>query len=173
MPWLVLTVLVVGGCASSAPRTPLPADTTPLPAEVVEQRLRAEVATWIGTPHRWGGASRAGVDCSGLVHVLFGELFALRLPRTTEAQARTGTPVRPEALRAGDLVFFQIDKRTRHVGIYLCCGEFAHASSSLGVTISHLDEPYWQRAFRAARRVLPATTAPPPADRPPAPRPGW
>ncbi len=149
-----LAATLAAGCASSAKVGPAPLADAPPEAEV-EALLRTEAQTWMGTPHAWGGTTRDGVDCSGLTSRLYADVFGLTLPRTTEEQVRAGVSVDRKALRAGDLVFFLTEgKRTRHVGVYLCCGEFVHASSSGGVMISKLDEPYWRRAYWTARRLL-------------------
>ncbi len=66
---------------------------------------------------------------------------------------KSGSPVVNGDLRFADLVFFYTPARTDHVGIYLGGGEFAHASSSSGVMISHLSEDYWRTSFRGARRA--------------------
>lgn len=168
----VAAVFVLGsGCASvrqpdvpDAPSArpvtvsePRPAEDTPSNVETaprIEQELRAEVKRWEGTPHRWGGTDRSGVDCSGLVMVLYQDLFGLRLPRTTSEQVNAGEPVRPDELRTGDLVFFRPAK-SQHVGIYLSNGEFAHASASRGVMVSNIHDRYWQNAYWTAQRVLP------------------
>ena len=67
------------------------------------------------------------------------------------------------ALQPGDLIFYRIDAKTRHVGIYLGDGEFLHASESVGVTISDLHRPYWQKRLWTVRRIL-ETTPPTPAE---------
>lgn len=121
----------------------------------VESDLRAEAASWEGVPHRWGGTTRRGVDCSGLTQVMYARVLGLNLPRDTERQARTGERIRRSSLQPGDLVFFKTGRKTRHVGVYLSDGEFVHASSSSGVTISSLDSDYWRRTWWHARRVLP------------------
>jgi cell wall-associated NlpC family hydrolase len=96
--------------------------------------------------------------------VLYENLFDIHLPRTTEGQVHAGVGLDKQDLQPGDLVFFRPSK-TRHVGIYLSGGEFAHASSSEGVMVSRLDESYWQETYWTARRVLrPKTTAPLAAD---------
>jgi cell wall-associated NlpC family hydrolase len=56
-------------------------------------------------------------------------------------------------MRAGDLVFFRTADRQKHVGIYLDDGEFLHASSSQGVTISPMQNDYWQQNYWTARRL--------------------
>lgn len=157
---LLLTAMILGGCAGSrAIRVP-DAHTT----GDVDRLIRDEVRTWEGTPHEWGGATRAGADCSGFVMRVYDDLFGLSIPRTTEDQARLGEKVSSRSLMPGDLVFFRTGPKLRHVGVYLSDGEFAHASSSRGVSISNLESEYWQRAYWMSRRVL----APPAADaRPP------
>lgn len=185
LPALALLLLLLTGCAASGPQgTLVPSDAS---AAEVEQRLRVEAARWEGTPHRWGGESRRGVDCSGLTQIFYADLFGLDLPRTTRKQVRQGRSVSKRRLQAGDLVFFRPSRKTRHVGIYLSDGAFAHASSSEGVTVSHLSEAYWRDRYWTARRLMDlgaaprrtAETAPtaPPPNTPPAPasgtRTGW
>lgn len=128
-------------------------------ASLVEQRLRAAEQQWHGTPYRWGGVSRDGVDCSGFVMNLYQDLFDLPLPRTTTEQVEAGEAAPPDALQAGDLVFFRTSRKTWHVGIYLSAGEFAHASTSQGVMTSRLDNAYWQEAYWTSRRILPTASA--------------
>lgn len=126
----------------------------------VEKRLRGEVAQWAGTPHVLGGTTARGIDCSAFVQNVYSDAFDVRLPRTTTEQARRGKEVRQRELRPGDLVFFKPPTKTRHVGIYLSDGEFAHASSSQGVTISDLSHDYWQRSYWTSRRVLAGSSQP-------------
>ncbi len=159
--YLALLLLTTTGCRTSA------ALMEPSSASVEtlkQQQLLEAAARWEGTPHRWGGLDHRGIDCSGLVVRIYQEVFGITLPRTTEAQARLGRPVALSELEAGDLVFFRLDPKNRHVGVYLGEGRFVHAASSTGVTRSRLDEPYWQRHYWMARRVLssePQTTTTP------------
>ena len=131
----------------------------------VEKRLRGEVAQWTGTPHVLGGTTARGIDCSAFVQNVYSDAFDISLPRTTSDQARRGNEVRQRELRPGDLVFFKPPTKTRHVGIYLSNGEFAHASSSQGVTISDINHDYWQRSYWTSRRVLPDAGQPVAAER--------
>ncbi|MEE8402696.1 MAG: NlpC/P60 family protein, partial [Candidatus Hydrothermarchaeaceae archaeon] len=107
------------------------------------------------TPHRMGGTTRRGIDCSGLVMVINQKLFGIHLPRTTKAQVKEGVSISRNKLRAGDLIFFRPPGYKRHVGIYLGRGEFLHASSSNGVMISNLNDRYWRRSYWMVRRILP------------------
>ncbi len=163
---LLLGWLMLVGCRTAAPLSPQ----TSSDADV-HARLLAELERWEGTPHRWGGLDHRGIDCSGLVLRVFQDAFGLTLPRTTKAQARIGQPVSRQALQAGDLVFFRLDRKNRHVGIYLGDGRFFHAASSTGVTVSRIDEPYWQHRYWTARRVLGEATSTPPTH--PTPAIGW
>lgn len=163
------------------PDRPTAAETpprSPSDARRVAADLRASAARWNGVPHEWGGTSRRGVDCSGLVQALYDETFDMGLPRSTRRQARLGARVDAQRLQPGDLVFFRPEDRKRHVGVYLSDGEFVHASSSRGVMVSRLDEAYWQRHWWQARRVLPSLSddgTPPTPSSPTRPnqRTGW
>jgi len=117
--------------------------------------MLAAVDSWMGTPYHFGGTTRSGVDCSAFVQSVFRESLNLRLPRTTEAQRSAGTVVDDGDISFGDLVFFQIDRGTAHVGIVVGPGRFAHASSGAGVTVSDLSETYWSRRFDRAVRFDP------------------
>ena len=114
--------------------------------------------SYLGTPHRMGGTSRSGMDCSGLVFVSFREVNQT-LPRVSGAQARVGNPVGRQDLRRGDLVFFSQNGTIFHVGLVLesAGGDalFIHSSSSRGVIRSRLSEAYWQRHYTGARRIWP------------------
>lgn len=166
---LVLATALLAGCGTSRPGA-APGDAAPPVAEPV---LRDAVGDWLGVPHRLGGLDHRGVDCSGFVLQIFRTVYGLQVPRVTEDQARAGTAVRTDALRPGDLVFFRISRKQRHVGIYLSGGEFAHASSSRGVMISHLSEPYWQQRYWTARRLAAAPAAAGPAPTSTHRRGGW
>lgn len=127
------------------------------PPTLIRRALLAQHERWAGTPYRLGGSSFRGIDCSALVQNVFSDTFRFDLPRTTEQQVRTGAEVELDALRPGDLVFFQPPGVYRHVGIYVGEGRFLHASTSRGVMISELDNRYWQRHFWQARRTLEPT----------------
>ena len=119
----------------------------------VIKKLYARLKNWKGVPHRDGGMSKKGVDCSGFTYLTFRELFDVRLPRSTSQLASSGKPVSKMLLQPGDLVFFRIRMGVRHVGIYVEDQKFIHASKSKGVMISSLDNPYWHKHYWQARRV--------------------
>lgn len=116
------------------------------------------------------------MDCSGLVQNLYSEVFGVQVPRTTDQQSRVGARIDRSDLQPGDLVFFRLDRKKRHVGVYLSDGEFVHASASSGVRISPLDRDYWNERWWQARRVVsPRETASSPSSGSGAPssRTGW
>ena len=109
---------------------------------------------WRGVPYRFGGESAQGIDCSAFTQALYQEAFGMDLPRSTHEQVQLGREVEKDELRPGDLVFFRTGRSMRHNGVYVGNGKFAHASSSVGVTISSLDNVYWRSRYWQARRVL-------------------
>lgn len=131
----------------------------------LDYRLRTEVAEWAGSPHSLGGTTADGIDCSAFVQKVYQRALNLQLPRTTREQVHAGTAVSRRDLRPGDLVFFRPPTMGRHVGIYLNNGEFAHASSSQGVTISDLNQEYWAQSYWTSRRILQDSEPPAVADR--------
>ncbi|MEM6288895.1 MAG: NlpC/P60 family protein [Bacteroidota bacterium] len=120
---------------------------------MVESTLRGDGPNWIGIPYRWGGTTRRGIDCSAFVQQYVRQNLGIELPRTTAYQRYEGVEIDKSELLPGDLVFFR-RRGIRHVGVYLSDGEFIHASSSRGVTISNLSETYWTRHYWMSRRIL-------------------
>jgi lipoprotein Spr len=113
-----------------------------------------QYASWKGVRYRLGGDTKRGIDCSAFVQRTFREQFGLDLPRSTSEQQGTGKEISRSRLRPGDLVLFRAGSTGRHVGIYLGNDNFVHASTSSGVMISSLNEDYWKKRYREARRVL-------------------
>ena len=86
-------VFALIGCGST-PHKPIAARAyVAKPDNNIEHLLRSEANRWKGTPHRLGGNSRKGIDCSGFVSKIYKNLFNIRLPRSTKDQVRVGTPV--------------------------------------------------------------------------------
>jgi hypothetical protein len=125
--------------------------------EAYRRRLEGTIALWLGTPYLWGGATRGvGTDCSGFTKSVYASGFAIDLPRMARDQFRTGRSVGFDQLRAGDLVFFDTADmgKVTHVGVYEGDGRFAHAAVAKGVSYAKLDDKYYRRAYRGARRLL-------------------
>jgi lipoprotein Spr len=120
----------------------------------VKSRLMDQYAGWKGVRYRLGGSTKKGIDCSGFVQRTFREQFGLELPRSTYEQQEMGKSISRTSLRTGDLVLFRAGSTGRHVGIYIGNDQFVHASTSNGVMISSMNEPYWKKRYNEARRVL-------------------
>ncbi|KXO09024.1 putative lipoprotein nlpC precursor [Moritella sp. JT01] len=152
-----MLLVLISGCSQQVaikPSDPMIEINRPTPElDYVQRQLLAQYKDWHGTPHQWGGISKNGVDCSGLVKLTFKQLFSIYLPRTTAKQVKVGYSIKRQQLRTGDLVFFKTGINVRHVGIMVDEFQFFHASSSRGVILSRLDNPYWNRHYWQSRRV--------------------
>lgn len=120
-----------------------------------DQALFIIAADWLGTPYRYGGNSRKGVDCSGLARILIGEAYGIDLPPGSGSQLEAcKRRVSRHRLRCGDLLFFGPKGKKRninHVGVYLKDDRFIHASNR-GVIVSSLNEEYYVRTYVCAGR---------------------
>lgn len=109
---------------------------------------------WRGTRYRWGGDSKDGIDCSALTRRVYRAVFnGYELPRVSVDQVRMGNIVSRENLKPGDILFFRPRNSVNHTAVYLGNSLFINASSSKGVIISSIEEPYWNQYFRYGVRV--------------------
>jgi cell wall-associated NlpC family hydrolase len=117
------------------------------------EQLAAFALSLRGTPYRYGGATREGFDCSGLVFYAH-QHFGLTVPRTSRAQADEARAVKPRKLAVGDLVFFKIGSRhVNHVGIYVGKNRFVHApGAGKPVAINSLEDEFYADKFYSAGR---------------------
>lgn len=116
-------------------------------------QLLNHVDEWYGTRYRLGGTTKAGIDCSAFVQAVYMSAFALNLPRTAREQYKASKIISSTELKEGDLVFFNTRGGVSHVGIYLQNNKFIHASTSQGVTVSDMYDPYYMRRFIGAGRI--------------------
>jgi cell wall-associated NlpC family hydrolase len=118
--------------------------------------LLSAIRSYLGTPYQTAGMSRQGVDCSGLVVVVFREGYRYQLPHNAHQIYRLSQQIPVAELAMGDLVFFsnQSGRQMTHVGIYLKDNFFVHASESYGVIISNLNASGYRSTFRGGGRIL-------------------
>lgn len=101
----------------------------------------------VGVPYRYGGNTVNGFDCSGLVQYAYASV-GKSLPRTTRDLWRQTRPIPANALEVGDLLFFDIEGKVAHVGLYLGDRRFVHApASGREVSIEELDSAFYRQAF--------------------------
>lgn len=125
------------------------------------EKVISSARTYIGTPYKYGGVTRAGMDCSGLVYTSY-KSIGKQLPRTSQAQSQFGKKVSSKDLKEGDLVFFTYKKgkkKITHVGMVTQVRgpvdvKFIHASTKLGVVESDLFSDYYSSIFLFAVRVV-------------------
>lgn len=121
------------------------------------KKLYEEVSKWIGTPYRYGGNTRKGTDCSGMVMEIYKIVYNKKLERNSASiMEKNCKEISKKKLKEGDLVFFATGRnknRISHVGLYLKDNKFVHSSSSRGVIISSLDENYYIRNYVCSGRV--------------------
>jgi len=120
-----------------------------------DKQLILAVNKWIGTPHRMGGCSKKGVDCSCFVKTVYRDVYGIDLHRSSRSiYYEDLVPIRKRDLQEGDIISFKIrGKRISHVGIYLKNNKFVHSSRKYGVVISDLNEKYYKKRFFGAGRV--------------------
>ncbi|HKZ65040.1 MAG TPA: C40 family peptidase [Chitinophagaceae bacterium] len=118
-----------------------------------DNRLLEHVDEWYGTRYRYGGTTKSGIDCSAFVQAVYLSAFALSLPRTARDQYRNSRIISATEMKTGDLVFFNTTGGISHVGIYLQNNKFIHASTSQGVTVSDMFDPYYLKRFIGVGRI--------------------
>ena len=142
-------------------------DTIPTKESRKEERKNAKAEAIIstalgysGTRYKYGGITKNGMDCSGLVYVSLKENDIL-FPRISHEMAQEGERIQVSEVEKGDLLFFKTSKsgkRINHVGLVVDVEgddiKFIHATTSRGVLISSLREGYWNYAFVKAMRIL-------------------
>jgi lipoprotein Spr len=128
------------------------------PDSLTNGTLYTFIDKWLKTPYKYGGTDEKGIDCSGFIQRLLNDVYNIQVPRTSAQQFFTKN-VEPfhddHYFSEGDLVFFYTvpGNPISHVGLYLHNRYFISASTTNGVSISSMDDPYWKKRFVAAGRV--------------------
>ncbi|PZD97057.1 NlpC/P60 family protein [Paenibacillus sambharensis] len=120
------------------------------------EEMIATAKEYLGVPYRFGAPSGVNYafDCSSFTQYIYKQA-EVKLPRTSQGQAKVGEEVSKDNLSQGDLVFFNTSgKGISHVGIYAGSNKFIHTSSSKGVVESSISSGYWSKNYVTARRVL-------------------
>ena len=121
---------------------------------VVPRTLLSRGLSMVGSRYRYGGTSSRGVDCSGLMKVIY-QKEGIALPHSARQQYRIGKPISSGKLAPGDLVFFNTRGSVSHVGMYIGNGKFLHAANPReGVRVDSLNSIYYNRRYIGARRIL-------------------
>lgn len=127
---------------------------------VPEKRIENEfplwkfINEWEGTPYRYGGKDKEGIDCSAFVVIMSDKIFNKKISGSSADLYNSSKPININEVVAGDLVFFKIEsKKVSHVGLLLYNGKFIHASVSKGVIISDLSEKYYEKYFFSFGRI--------------------
>jgi cell wall-associated NlpC family hydrolase len=152
IPILAIAVTMLGlvsACSSQAPGTTVrpPQEKRVVRSQSIGEKAAAVAIEQVGAPYRYGGATSSGFDCSGLVQFSYRQA-GKSVPRTTGQLWSSTTPVGRENLRVGDLLFFNIEGKMSHVGMYVGGQRFVHApSSGRTVSIATLTAPFYASAF--------------------------
>lgn len=155
---LVLLSVILLGTSCSTQKNIKVHETEDFKIGITNKKLHQEVESWLGTPYKYGGQSKNGVDCSGLVVEIYKKVYEKKLYRSSnDIYNKNCQPIKKNQLREGDLVFFitaKNSKRINHIGLYLNNNQFIHSTTKKGVIITDLSEEYYKNRFVGAGRVI-------------------
>lgn len=148
---LASSLLTLAGCSLEPPRpAPSPAVSS---TQSTTHRAVTIAQQMVGKPYRYGGNTPQGFDCSGLVHYSYSKA-GYSIGRDSKSQIAQTTRIDPRDLRPGDLLFYDIDGSSSHIGIYTGNGQFIHApSSGKRVSYASMHDEYWRSHFVRAGRL--------------------
>ncbi len=118
-------------------------------------RFLDEIDSWLGTPYVYGGISKKGTDCSGMIMTMYKTIYNLSLNRSANDMQKDVRFIDLNKAKLGDILFFKINgDRVSHVGLYLGNNRFIHATTNKGVIISNLSEDYYSKRYYKCGRIL-------------------
>ena len=141
---LLIIILLLTSCGASK---------RALESARVENKLEQQFQRYKGIKYKYGGTDKRGFDCSGFVQKVYNDALNIQLPRVTKDMGKLGKKIPLFKLKPGDLVFFRPSRKYRHVGIYVGNNTFMHSSTSKGIMKSKLDNVYWKKKYRFAKRI--------------------
>ncbi|QNM85645.1 C40 family peptidase [Polaribacter pectinis] len=153
--FIAIFAFLMSSCSSSKKAV---SNTTKSNSKV--DKIVANAIKYKGVRYKFGGTTKRGMDCSGVIYVAFGE-ENVQLPRISRDMAKRGKKIPLSKAKKGDLLFFKTSKSGRninHVGLVTSVKKgqirFIHSTTSRGVIISLLSEKYWKNAFVKATAIL-------------------
>ncbi len=122
--------------------------------DVKAKKLYSFISEWYGTPYKYGGCGKDGVDCSCFTGTLYYKVYGKIIARSSSQLYKESDHIKMKNLEEGDLVFFKIgSKNVSHVGVYLKDDKFVHASTKKGVMISSLQEQFFKDTYYGAGKL--------------------
>lgn len=152
--YLLALLFLVVSCKSTSSATSGSKKTSLLNEQIID-----DATDKIGSPYRYGGTTKLGYDCSGLVFTTF-QKNDIQLPRSSFEMSKKGTVIKKNECRKGDLIFFKTNGKNKinHVGIITEVTDdeikFVHSSTQRGVIISSTKEDYYRKSFAQINRIV-------------------
>ena len=160
--YLILFSLVLISCGTTKRNVPEEKMNRRNGVEITDPlmvKISKNAKEFLGTRYKYGGTTKKGMDCSGLIYTSF-QKENIPIPRTSRGMSLLGERLFLKEVGIGDLLFFETNKNRKvinHVGLVINTAPndifFIHSTTSRGVIISSLNQEYWQSHFVMARRI--------------------